>query len=287
MRSSRPERFDLAIAATMAVLIAAIGLVVARGDQIGIAIQSFGPQDSAASRSPIRVVFDEPITPSAIDAHFTITPLVPGKFTVSHNQVTFLPGQPMSPGQEYTVAVKAGIQSSAGRSLRQDIQWHFRVRAPRVAYLEPVDSIIENLYLVDPASPGTPQELTQAEQGVLGFDPAPDGSGIVYMPLGTNGTASLYFWDAATGASRLLYECKDAACSGPAWRPDGGAIAFERVELNTGTGMSAGAPRVWVLDLASNTARPCSAITSGWGTCHAGRPMARNWLSSTGPTGPS
>lgn len=256
MRSSGPERFDLAIAATTAVLMAAIGVVVARGDQIGIAIQSFGPQDSASGRSPIRLVFDEPVAPAAIDAHFAIEPPVQGKFVVSLNQVTFLPNLPMAQGQQYTVTVKAGIQSSGGRLLKHDLQWRFRVRAPRVAYLGPVDSIIENLYLVDPASPDSPQELTQAKQGVLGYEPAPDGSGIVYMPLESNGTSSLYFWDAATGTSRLMYECKDAACSGAAWRPDGGAIAFERVELNSGTGLSAGAPRVWVLDLSTNSARP-------------------------------
>ena len=210
----------------------------------------------AGSRSPIHVVFDEPVSDSAVDTYFTIRPAVPGKFTVVQDQVTFLPTQPLVQDQDYTVTIKAGIQSSAGRSLKQDLQWHFRVRPPWVTYLGPVDNIIQNVYLVDPASPGTPQALTNAKGGVLGYDPAPDGSGMVYTPLETNGTSSLFFSDAATGTSRLLYECKDAACSGPVWRPDGGAIAFERVDLNSGTGMSAGAPRVWVYDLPTNTARP-------------------------------
>jgi dipeptidyl aminopeptidase/acylaminoacyl peptidase len=126
-----------------------------------------------------------------------------------------------------------------------------------VVYMGPVDSIVQNLYLIDPFAPNsTPLKLTNSQDGIISYDVAPNRSAIVYEELQPQGTSSLFLWEASTGASRLLYECKDAVCSAPNWRPDGGAIAFERSDLNTGSGMASGAPRVWVLDLATNAARP-------------------------------
>jgi Tol biopolymer transport system component len=120
----------------------------------------------------------------------------------------------------------------------------------------PVSNIVENLYLADVAHPEQVRQLTNADQGIDGFDVAPDGNSIVYSQLEAQGAASLYTFDVASGASRLLYRCKDAACRFPVFRPDGGALAFERVDLNSGTGMAAGVQRVWVLDLSANTAVP-------------------------------
>jgi Tol biopolymer transport system component len=252
------ERFDLAVLVAVLALLAAIVAVVARGDQVGVGVESFGPRNTASSRAKIQVTFDEPVADTSVASNFVLQPSVRGKFLVSQNQVTFTPTQPLAQGQDYTVTLKAGVQASTGRSLKHDVQWTFRVVPPLIVYLGPADSIVQNLFLVDPTAQ-SPQKLTASKEGVESFDVAPDGSSIVYGELQGQGTASLFVWDAATGTTRLLYECKDAACSDPVWRPDGGAIAFERVDLNTGTGMAPGAPRVWILDLATNSARPLFA----------------------------
>jgi Tol biopolymer transport system component len=237
-------------------LLAAIGAVIVRGDQVGIAVQSYSPINKASIRASIRVAFDESLVSTSVESNFKIAPAVQGRLSVSQNQVTFRPAEPLTQGQEYTVTLKAGVQSSTGRLLKNDVQWRFRVAPPRVVYLGPVDSIVQNLYLADPSDKQTPQPLTTSKEGVIGYDVSPDGSRIVYAQLEAHGPANLYVWDMASGTSQLLYECKDAACSGPVWRPDGGAVAFEKVELNSGTGMPPGAPRVWVYDVASNTAKP-------------------------------
>src|SRR5258706_15273581 len=106
MKISRLDRLDAAVAAMVAVLVLIIGLVVLRGDQIGIAVQSFGPKNSGSSRAPIRVMFDEPITTA--NAIISLVPPVQGQVMVSKNQLSFLPSQPLVQGQEYTVTVRAG-----------------------------------------------------------------------------------------------------------------------------------------------------------------------------------
>jgi Tol biopolymer transport system component len=250
------DRLDRVMVVAIGLLLAAIGAVIVRGDQVGIAVQSYSPINKASSRASIQVAFDETLVSASVESNFKLIPPVQGRLFVSQNQVTFRPTEPLTQGQEYTVTLKAGVQSSTGRLLKNDVQWRFRVAPPRVVYLGPVDSIVQNLYLADPSEKQAPQPLTTSKEGVIGYDVSPDGSSIVYAQLEAHGPANLYVWDTASATSRLLYECKDAACSGPVWRPDGGAVAFEKVELNSGTGMPPGAPRVWVYDVASNTAKP-------------------------------
>jgi Tol biopolymer transport system component len=250
------DRLDRVMVVAIGLLLAAIGAVIVRGDQVGIAVQSYSPINKASSRASIQVAFDETLVSASVESNLKLIPPVQGRLFVSQNQVTFRPTEPLTQGQEYTVTLKAGVQSSTGRLLKNDVQWRFRVAPPRVVYLGPVDSIVQNLYLADPSEKQAPQPLTTSKEGVIGYDVSPDGSSIVYAQLEAHGPANLYVWDTASATSRLLYECKDAACSGPVWRPDGGAVAFEKVELNSGTGMPPGAPRVWVYDVASNTAKP-------------------------------
>ncbi len=245
------------MALVITVLVAAIGVVIVRGDQIGMGVQSFSPNNTGSTHAIIRLTMDESIVASsAIANYFTITPGVRGTLSVTQNQIMFQPSEPLKQGQDYTVRVRAGIQGGAGRTLKHDVQWQFRVLPPLILYMGPVDKIIQNLFVVDPSQPQNPRQLTNASQGVVGYDVAPDGTSVVYSEMQASGATPLKLLDTTTGESRLLYDCKDASCTSPAWRPDGGAVAFERIDLNSGTGMAPGAPRVWVLDIASGIATP-------------------------------
>src|SRR5258708_7247535 len=248
------DQFDVRMLVAIVALAVAIGLVIWHGDQVGLGVRSFGPSNVASSRDMVHVVFDEPIVMSAAPSYFSITPLVPGKFSIASDQISFQPAQAWQQGQDYTVTVRAGMQASTGRVLKQDIKWHFHPRPLRIAYMGPVDNIIENLYIADPTHPDAPQQLTNSATGLVGFDVSPDGNTIVYAELEDQGASSFHTYNLATGESRLLYKCKDAACTNPVFRPDGGALAFERVDLNVGTGIGPGVTRIWVLDLTSNTA---------------------------------
>jgi Tol biopolymer transport system component len=172
------------------------------------------------------------------------------------DQLTFQPSEAFKQGQDYTVTVRAGVQGSAGRTLKQDVQWQFRVTAPLILYAGPVDNIVQNLFVIDPSQLDSPRQLTNAAKGVVGYDIASDGSGVVYSEVQDDGSTKLKLLDTSTGQSRIVYDCPDATCTAPAWRPDGGAVAFERVELNLGTGIGPGVTRVWVLDVATGNASP-------------------------------
>src|SRR5450432_426354 len=250
------DRFDVVITAAIVSLVVAIGFIVLRGDQLGVGVQSFGPTDTASSRAIVRLTLDEPLITASAASSMSISPPLPGRFTIAQDQISFQPTRAFQQGQEYTVKVRAGLQGIDGRSLKQDITWKFRVSAPRVIYLGPVDNIVQNLYAVDPAQDAAPIQLTTSATGIVGYDVAPDGASVVYSELSGTGAASLITLDLTNHTSRTLYACPDATCTNPTWRPDGGAIAFEKVDLNSGTGMTPGVPRVWILDTSSGQVSP-------------------------------
>lgn len=237
-------------------LITAIVLVILRGDRVGLTIQRSTPNDLASAQSIIQVTFDQNLDPASVENRIRFDPPVEGEISVNNNQLQFRPNQPLQIGQTYTVQVEAGIQSSSGRALLSTQAWQFRVRSPQVIYLGPVDNPIQNLFMVDPDSPDLPaRQLTLSERGVLSYDVMPDGSRIAYAELGEQRNASLFVYDLRTNQNTLLLDCPTAACTTPAWRPDGTLVAYERSELNLGTGAGPGSPRIWLLDTTNGTTR--------------------------------
>ena len=249
----RPDHFDGIMIAVIAVLMLTIGAVVARGDQIGINVQDFGPSGIAASRAPIRITFDEPITAESVSSRFTLAPPATGRLQVSGNRVIFQPVIPLQPGRDYQVVVHAGITAQSGRTLKVDRSWSLHVRQPRIVFNRAEGDNPPNLYLLDPAAPDTPQQLTDSPIGVASYDVSPDGNQIVYAEIPQDGAASLFVWNAVTNSSRVLYSMPDALCSNPVWQPEGSAIAFD---LAADTGAINRVSRIWILDLATNTAHP-------------------------------
>jgi Tol biopolymer transport system component len=254
LQSIAGDRFERAVIAVIVILLAAIGVVIVHGDQLGLVVQRYTPIDQGSSRTAITVTLDEPIVPGSLPGHFSINPAIPGKLSVSQNQIQFKPAQMLQLGQTYSVTFNAGIRASSGRTLKQDLSWQFHVRPPNVVYLGPADNNLRNLYTLDPET-STTQQITASIQGVLDFGVAPDGSAIAYSELQPEGNSNLMLWEASTGKSRLLYACPHQSCNSPTWRPDSAALAFELIDLNAiGTGPSAS--RVWILDITSGTANP-------------------------------
>ncbi len=150
------------------------------------------------------------------------------------------------------LAVVIGIVLARGDQLHHPIRIG---SAARVVYLGPIDAKVQNLWLVDPASPGNVQKLTDSQYGVLDYDVAPDGS-LIYSEGTQAGASNLLIYDAATSESRLLYACQDASCMNIAVRPDGKAIAFDHSALNTNTDLPPGAARVWLMNRDGGSAAP-------------------------------
>lgn len=126
---------------------------------------------------------------------------------------------------------------------------------PGVVYIGPIDALTQNLWRVAPDGSGSPQQVTDVAHGILDFDVSRDGI-VAYSDQTAQGGTRLMQYDPATNKSTVLYNCPDATCMEPAWRPDGKAIAFDHSTLNTGTNLPPGAPRVWVYDLTTGQVTP-------------------------------
>lgn len=250
----RTARLDLAVGMTALGLLIAILGVILFGDRVGLTVRRAVPQGVASSQPIIQITFEEDIDPESITGRVRLDPPVAGALTAIRNVVQFIPAQPLQQGQPYTVHISAGIASRWGRQLLADQSWVFNIRGLQLAYLGPVDNIVQNLYRIDPFGAAAPTPLTSSEQGVISFDVQRDGSRIVYSQLEGQGTASLYLYDGLQ--TSLLMECPDAACTSPAWHPDGQIIAFERADLNRDTGVGPSVPRVWLLDTTNRSVRP-------------------------------
>jgi hypothetical protein len=131
------DRFDLAVVIFALVLIAALGLTIVRGDQIGLQVTSYTPRDAGSMRANIQMTFDEPLTDGALDPYFSITPPIKGVLTIKDRSATFRPTEPLVIGDTYTVQLRAGVQSAqTDRALKTDLSWQFTVRTPRLAYMK-------------------------------------------------------------------------------------------------------------------------------------------------------
>ncbi len=251
------NRFDLSSGLVIALLLIILALIIVRGDQVGLSVKSYTPQQSASSRASIQITLDESMNSASVKQHLALQPDVPGTLAVVNNQITFQPTLPLTPDKLYSVTLSAGSTANSGRVLKQDLRWQFKVRQPRLAYLGPVGTWIQNLYVINPALLGSPDQLTHSENGLVDYAILPDGSKIVYAETSVeagkgNETARLFVWEAATGQSRLVYDCK-ADCVGLAWRPDGGAVAFQRIDLSNAIGFMPVAPRIWLYDFDAAT----------------------------------
>lgn len=117
------DRFDWAVLLAVLTLLVAIGWVVVHGDQVGIHIQSFGPSGLVSSKASLRVIFDERLEQSSLESHFVIDPPVSGRLVAIGSQLTFQPREPFQTGHVYQVIIRAGLASTGGRLLTQDLQW--------------------------------------------------------------------------------------------------------------------------------------------------------------------
>lgn len=127
----------------------------------------------------------------------------------------------------------------------------------KIAYLGPTAGPF-NIMVVDPAQPGlAPQAITNSPRGIFDFSVSADGRYIAYSEqVGELEIAELFVIDLQTKAVQQLTDCagQDAYCTTPIWRPDGKALAYQRVNLNTSLGLGPSAPRIWILDMSREQA---------------------------------
>jgi len=131
----------------------------------------------------------------------------------------------------------------------------------RVAFLKTGDDGVQNLWLADPSRVGDLRPLTAVGSGnrIIDFDPAPDGRTIAYTVYDFDADSQeIYLIDLRNGSTQQITQCKgqDADCSSPVWRPDGAALAYQRVELNSALDLGVSPNRIWLLEMDTGSTYP-------------------------------
>jgi Tol biopolymer transport system component len=263
---ARLDRADVAVGIAVIVLLVAIGVTVAAGDQAGIGVADYAPRSDVHTRSTLRITFTEAMDTASAEAAFDIQPPLAGAVSWVGNQLRFTPTVAWEPGTSYTITVRAGAVSASGRALLQPVRWTMNAARPRIVFLAPAlqeTNLPPNLWIVDAeptaetGKPAPPRQLTNEPLGVENFAPSPDGTEIVYAAATPENTLDLFLLTVATGEKRRLTRCVDAICQSPNWHPDGQRLAYERIERNTALpAADQGASRVWLLTLSDLSTVP-------------------------------
>ncbi|MDX2161500.1 MAG: Ig-like domain-containing protein [bacterium] len=244
----RFSAFDRVVLTVIAAVAGLIVVTILLGDRVGVQVSRVTPLGEARSTSPIRVTFSENMQRETVESRFRVEPPLDGDFSWNGATLTFRPTEVLIPGAAYQVELEPGAQSESGRALLSTIRFSFSVRTPRVAYLYPADDVPQNIWVVDPANPDAPAQITDSPTGIYDFAVSPDGTQIAFAERNTNGTNDIKLIDLETGALRQLTNCQDSSCTTPVWRPDGRLIAYERVDFNTDLNLNRSPTRIWLLD---------------------------------------
>ncbi|MEP7291912.1 MAG: Ig-like domain-containing protein [Chloroflexota bacterium] len=253
----RVTRLDRAVLIVVLVLLVLIGGTILLGDRVGVQLTQIAPLDEAHSTSPVTIRFNEAMDHDSVTARFRTEPALEGVFSWSGTNLTFQPAEALVPGDTYTVALEAGALSESGRALLSEYRSSFTVARPRVAYLYPANGNPTNVWIVDPADPENPEQITNSPTGIYDYGVSPDGAKIAFSENNLSGDGSdIKLIDLQSGALEQLTNCQRAACIAPIWRPDGRMIAYTRAEQDPQFGSSP--QRIWLLDLTTTpaTTRP-------------------------------
>jgi Tol biopolymer transport system component len=245
-------RFDLIVWSVIAAFLVATALTVLLGDRIGARVLAAGPIDSARSTSQIYFQFSEDMDHANVEQQLLIDPPLEGNFRWNGRIMIFQPATAMLPDTEYTVSLPRGATSDTGRQTLSEYRFNFRVMSPRVAYLTPI-SPPSNIWIADPLNPQGARQVTFSPTGIYDFSISPDGTSIAFSEIDPlSDSLEIKILNIDTGGLVQVTNCtaEDSRCSAPTWRPDGGMIAYERINLNNDLSTAGSGPtRIWLLDM--------------------------------------
>jgi len=241
------RRLDKAATLVACGLLAAIALVLWRGDRVGVVILHTAPGDGgqAAATAPIVIEFAQRMNAASVQASFSIVPAVEGKFVWEENTLYFLPMQPLVVGQQYTVTLAQGAQGQIAHDLLQDMQFSFAVRPAGVAFLRLARS--GYTLWVAPELGDEPQQLSPGD-AVFDFTVTEDGEQLIFSVVNEEAGIDLWIVSRGGGDARMLLNCGPDRC----YAPDAsrtGRVAYNRVLAPLTPSEPYGPPRVWLLDL--------------------------------------
>lgn len=234
-------------------IILALAVFVTRWAPWQARVLSVSPQKNADAAATVHITiqFKQPMETDSVAAHFSVTPATAGKAVWDGNTFAWMPEKPLNEGI-YTAHLSAGSLAVDGRSIRQDIQWTFRVRTGEVVFLSPGAEGGNEIWAID-LEGGEPRQVTNSSGMVVNDAPAPDGERILYAQQNEQNGSDLWWVRRDGSSAEKLVDCGKDRCSSPAWSPDGKQAAFSRE--SAGEAGAFDAPRLWILDLNTKDAR--------------------------------
>lgn len=250
------DRLVLTVALALAV---AIALVIWRGDRVSMQIVAFSPEPAAQQVStvaPIRIRFDQGVL-SEPAAALAFSPPVSGTLELEGDSLIFVPTYGLAWETTYTVTLAAGLEGADGHALLEPAAWDFQTGRPQTLFARLDDQGRQQLYrapielAADPAPADTGDALTVAPFGIWDFTANPATGQIVFSQLNADGTSDLWSIARAGDEPVRLVECPQAACSNPAFAPDGRLLAYARRNATEFAAPAVSPARLWLLDIES------------------------------------
>jgi Tol biopolymer transport system component len=126
------------------------------------------------------------------------------------------------------------------------------VTTPTVGYLYPAYGGVQNVWFAPVEKPEEARQITFSEHGIYDFAASADGRYLAYSErIEPSGLHEIMLMNLQTRQVTQVTNCvaAQADCRSPMFRPTGGAIAYERVNTNTGVGSGIGVIRIWLADI--------------------------------------
>ncbi|QYK51420.1 MAG: Ig-like domain-containing protein [Anaerolineales bacterium] len=237
---------DRTVAGVALVLLAALALVLWRGDRVSVTIVRTAPAagSQAATTAPIVIEFGQRMNAASVEQNFSIEPAVEGKFVWSDNTVYFMPSQLLELGAQYTVTLAQGAQGQIAHELLEDLSFSFEVRPPGVAFLR-LEPSGYSLWAMPALDDAEPVQLSPGD-GVFDFTVASDGEMLIFSVVNDEAGIDLWTVGREGGDARILLDCGVDRCFGPSERA--GRLAYTRVLAPMTPAEPYGPPRVWLYD---------------------------------------
>jgi Tol biopolymer transport system component len=242
--SSSARTYWIAVFLFILALVVATVIITLQGGHANVRARTItpAPGSTVSVRPPIRVQFTRPIDRASVEGAVTISPEIPFDLNWVDNQLRIVPHGPLQAETTYTVTVGPGVQDFMGVTLEGQLQWQFRTRQPRIAFIRSAADGTSELWLTNLDGEGE-QRISSPGQVVLDFDAAPDGSSLVYAVSEGENTTNL--WRANLGQQGLtrLTDEEGIMYGAPRFSPGGDLVAVEvRPEVAIGDQGSTLAP---------------------------------------------
>lgn len=123
-----------------------------------------------------------------------------------------------------------------------------------VAYIYPAMGDVSNVWFSSVDDPSNQEQVTFTDYGIYDFAVSADGQYLAYSErIEPTGLHEIMLMNLNNRQITQITNCvaDEADCRAPTFRPTGNAIAYERLNTNTGVGTGIGVTRIWLADLSS------------------------------------